>query len=100
MPSPRKIAEQKNSDLKTPAYCGVCGVPLPCTCGQYKEFGVEGATRAGSANTDDETPTKFGGGGKAPPFGKKEGGGKAPPSGEKKDGGGKAPPFGKKDEKE
>lgn len=71
--------------MKQPSYCGICGTP-DCVCGQYQEFGAKGATNAGSANTDDETPMKFGGG--------KEGG-KSSSSGEEE--GGKAPPFGKKE---
>ncbi len=51
MPTPREQAQKLG--LREPDYCGVCGVPKHlCTCLQYKEFGVEGAIKAGSASAD------------------------------------------------
>ena len=57
MPTPREQAQKLG--LREPDYCGVCGVPKRlCTCLQYKEFGVEGAVKAGSASADKGPPMK------------------------------------------
>ncbi len=46
-----------NRPAGEPNYCGVCGVPMNlCDCKQYKEHGAGGATKAGSADTDDDFP--------------------------------------------
>lgn len=57
MPTPREQAQKLG--LREPDYCGVCGVPKHlCTCLQYKEFGAEGAVKAGSASADKGPPMK------------------------------------------